>query len=67
MSTSSSQTRYSIATIILDVIGILLGLAWLGIIAIFAMSQYKDMAAVLGIITLFVIIVALWNEFGLFE
>lgn len=67
MSTSSSNTKYSIATIILDVVGIILGLAWLGLIALFATSQYKDMAAVLGLITLFVVVVALWNEFGFFE
>lgn len=67
MSTSSSNTRYTIATYIADIVGILLGIGWLAILVFFAMSQYKDMAVVLGIFTVFVIIVALWNEFGLFE
>ncbi len=67
MSASSPHTRYNIATIIIDVIGVLLGVAWLGMIAFFFTTQFKDMAIVLSLLTLFVVVIALWNDFGFFE
>lgn len=67
MAFTESNIQYDIATYIIDILAIAMLAIYLGITVFIGMKGFVDFSIFLALFLVFVVLIALTNEFGYFE